>query len=210
MPLTSLREFTELMLTRDFPVKQQRRFLTTMNDEATRLTDLINDFLDLQRIESGRQVYGVVDTALLPLIQDVFTLFANSSDKHTFTLHIPDALPLVRIDVDRIRQVLTNLLSNAVKFSPDGGTITVSAQTQVNEIMIRVTDEGVGIPEDAIPHLFQKFFRVDNTATRKIGGSGLGLALIKQIVEAHGGQAWVESELGKGSTFSFSLPNVAA
>src|SRR5581483_8952578 len=208
-PLTSLRGFAELMLTRTFPVDQQRRFLTIMHDEATRLTDLINDFLDLQRIESGQQTYAFVHVALPPLLRDVISLFANSNDKHAFDLQVPETLPPVRLDTDRFRQVLTNLLSNAVKFSPNGGTIIVSVHNKGDTVEVQVRDEGVGIPADVIPQLFHKFFRVDNTETRKIGGTGLGLALVKQIIEAHGGQVWVDSELGKGSTFSFSLPNVA-
>ena len=205
-PLTSLRGFTELMLARDFPVDQQRRFLTIMKDEATRLTDLINDFLDLQRLESGRQRYVFADVALLPLLQEAVAPFVNGTEKHTLHLAVPDSLPTVRVDSGRIRQVLTNLLSNAIKFSPDGGTITVSAQNTEESVVVRVTDDGIGIPAEALPQLFDKFFRVDNTETRKISGTGLGLALVKQIVEAHGGQVRVESALGKGSTFSFSLP----
>jgi len=205
-PLTSLRGFTELMLARDFPVDQQRRFLTIMKDEATRLTDLINDFLDLQRLESGRQTYVFADVALLPLLQEAVAPFVNGTEKHTLHLAVPDSLPTVRVDSGRIRQVLTNLLSNAIKFSPNGGTITVSAQNTEESVVVRVTDDGIGIPAEALPQLFDKFFRVDNTETREISGTGLGLALVKQIVEAHGGQVRVESAPGKGSTFSFSLP----
>ena len=205
-PLTSLRGFTEIMLARDFPVDQQRRFLTIMKDEATRLTDLINDFLDLQRLESGRQTYVFADVALLPLLQEAVAPFVNGTEKHTLHLAVPDSLPTVRVNSGRIRQVLTNLLSNAIKFSPNGGTITVSAQNTEESVVVRVTDDGIGIPAEALPQLFAKFFRVDNTATRKISGTGLGLALVKQIVEAHGGQVRVESAPGKGSTFSFSLP----
>lgn len=208
-PLTSLRGFTELMLTRTFAVDQQRRFLTIIHDEATRLTDLINDFLDLQRIESGHQTYSFVHVPLLPLLRDVISLFMSSNSKHTFDLQVSETLPMVRLDSNRIRQVLTNLLSNAVKFSPNGGTIHVSAHDKGDVVEIHVIDEGVGIPADVIPQLFHKFFRVDNSETRQIGGTGLGLALVKQIIEAHGGRVWVISELGKGSTFSFSLPTVA-
>ena len=208
-PLTSLRGFTELMLTRDFPVDQQHRFLTIMNDEATRLTDLINDFLDLQRIESGRETYFFAHVALLPLLQEAIAPFVNGTEKHTLHLDVPDSLPPVRVDSGRIRQVLTNLLSNAIKFSPDGGTIIVSARNTRESVVVRVTDDGIGIPAEAIPQLFDKFFRVDNTETRKISGTGLGLALVKQIIEAHGGQVRVESASGKGSTFSFSLPSGA-
>jgi len=152
-PLTSLRGFTELMLARDFPVDQQRRFLTIMKDEATRLTDLINDFLDLQRLESGRQRYVFADVALLPLLQEAVAPFVNGTEKHTLHLAVPDSLPTVRVDGGRIRQVLTNLLSNAIKFSPDGGTITVSAQNTEESVVVRVTDDGIGIPAEALPQL---------------------------------------------------------
>ncbi len=207
-PLTSLRGFAELLLDREFPVDQQRHFLTIMYKEAARLGDLINDFLDLQRLESGRQTYFFSYVALLPLLQDALAPFLNNKEKHTFQLNILDSLLPVRLDTDRIRQVITNLLSNAVKFSPGGGTITVSVEDKGTAIEVRIADEGVGIPAAAIPQLFHKFFRVDNTETRKIGGTGLGLALVKQLVEAHGGQVGVESEIGKGSTFFFSIPIV--
>lgn len=144
--------------------------------------------------------------ALLPLLQEAVAPFVNGTEKHTLHLAVPDSLPTVRVNSGRIRQVLTNLLSNAIKFSPNGGTITVSAQNTEESVVVRVTDDGIGIPAEALPQLFAKFFRVDNTATRKISGTGLGLALVKQIVEAHGGQVRVESAPGKGSTFSFSLP----
>ncbi len=205
-PLTSLRGFTELMLTRDFPAEQQHRFLTIMNDEATRLTNLINNFLDLQRIESGQQPYSLANVEIAPLLRDVVALFANSSETHVFHLLAPDSLPPVRVDSGQIRQVLTNLLSNATKFSPSGGSITICAQRAGNSVEVRISDDGIGIPTEATPHLFNKFFRVDNTTTRQINGTGLGLALVKQIIEAHQGRVWVTSELGKGSTFAFSLP----
>lgn len=112
---------------------------------------------------------------------------------------------MVRADADRIQQVLANLLSNAVKFSPHGGTIRVEAEQQEEFVVVKLRDEGIGIMAEMIPQLFQKFFRVDNAATREIGGTGLGLVLVKQIIEAHGGQVWVESTQGEGSTFSFSL-----
>jgi CheY-like chemotaxis protein len=112
----------------------------------------------------------------------------------------------VQADKDRIRQVLSNLLSNAIKFSPHGGEVTVGVRQRGAYIETRVTDQGVGIPPEALPRLFSKFFRVDNSQTRHIGGTGLGLALVKEIVEGHQGRVWVESELDRGSTFFFTLP----
>lgn len=205
-PLASLRGFAELMLTREFPSSQRRQFLTIIQKEAIRLSDLINDFLDLQRIESGHQSYRLETVDLLPLLDDTLLLFSSDNKKHAFQINVP-RLPLaVCVDAGRIHQVLANLLSNAVKFSPNGGSIKIEAQQREEFVVVEITDEGIGISAEMVPQLFRKFFRVDNAATRKIGGTGLGLALVKQIIEAHGGQVWVESTLGKGSTFAFSLP----
>jgi signal transduction histidine kinase len=205
-PLTSLLGFTELMLERDFPQAQQRDLLSIMHRESLRLTNLINNFLDLQVIASGHSRYHFVETQLTPLLHEAVSLFAQSDGKHEWKLSVPEVLPPVHIDTERIYQVLANLVSNAVKFSPQSGTITVGAELQPTMIKVWVTDQGMGIPVEALPHLFTKFFRVDNEATRTVGGTGPGLALVKEIIEAHQGQVWVESTLGKGSTFSFTLP----
>jgi PAS domain S-box-containing protein len=205
-PLTSLRGFAELMLSRSFPEEKQRQFLSIIHQEATRLTNLINDFLDLQRMESGRQVYEFTTTPLTPLVRDALSVFINAPGKHAFFLDLTDDLPLVRVDADRIRQVLTNLLSNAVKYSPQGGPISVGARHDGSQATVWVADHGLGIPQDVQPQLFSKFFRVNNQETRSIGGTGLGLALVKEVVEAHDGRVWVKSTEGQGSTFFFSLP----
>jgi len=205
-PLTSLRGFTELMLKRDYPLQRQRELLSIIHNESIRLTNLINDFLDIQRTESGRQVYHFEIVSLPEFARQTLALFSAEERLHQFALDIPAALPPILADHDSLRQVLTNLLSNAIKFSPNGGTITVAAKLKVPFITVSVADQGVGIPADALPHLFNKFFRVDNQETRRIGGTGLGLALVKKIIEAHGGKVWVESTLGKGSTFFFTLP----
>lgn len=204
-PLTSLRGFAELMLTRTFSPEQQRQFLTIIHTESTRLTDLINDFLDLQRIETGKQNYRFEVTALEPLLQKAITLFDVNDKVHKFCIDVSPTLPPVRVDTDRIHQVLTNLLSNAIKFSPEGGAITVGARQDGAEIVVWVADSGIGIAPELHPKLFSKFFRVDNTATRSVGGTGLGLALVQNLIAAHGGRVWVDSAPGKGSTFFFTL-----
>lgn len=209
-PLTSLRGFTELMLKKEFTPAKQREFLTIIHNESVRLTNLINDFLDLQRMETGAQVYEFTAVHLSVLLHETVTTFFLENSQHRAQLQCGDALPLVRADTDRLRQVLANLLSNAIKFSPRGGTVTVGARVRDHAVEVWVADQGVGIPAEALPHLFTKFFRVDNRDTRSIGGTGLGLALVKQIIEAHGGRIWVESAMGQGSTFFFSLPLAAA
>jgi PAS domain S-box-containing protein len=204
-PMTSLLGFAELMLNRDLTPEKQREFLTVIHNEALRLTDLINDFLDLQRMEAGRQAYDFQSIEIAPLLRETLALFSGGEEKHTWRLEVPDSLPPVWADPDRIRQVLSNLLSNAVKFSPRGGGVTVGARQKGAHIEVQVADQGIGIPPEAVPSLFSKFFRVNNPETRHIGGTGLGLALVKEIMEAHAGQVWVESTLGQGSTFFFTL-----
>ncbi len=205
-PLTSLRGFAELMLGRDFPPAKQREFLTIIRNESVRLTTLINDFLDIQRMESGHQRYSFEVVDLVPLLREAIALFSDNEGKHRVQLDLPEALPRVWAAPDRLRQVLSNLLSNAIKFSPASTTVTVGALSKDTNVELWVADQGIGIEADHLPKLFTKFFRVDNKATRDIGGTGLGLALVKEIVEAHGGRVRVESEPDKGSTFFFSLP----
>ncbi|NOT58291.1 MAG: PAS domain S-box protein, partial [Deltaproteobacteria bacterium] len=205
-PLASLRGFTELMLERDFPLAQRREFLTIIQKESLRLTNLINDFLDLERSASGRQVYHFDQVALAPLLQETLAVIGAQSTRHPCHLELPATLPPVQGDATRLRQVVLNLLTNAIKYSPRGGAIRVGARLDKLKVVLWVADQGMGIPPDARTNLFQKFYRVDNAETRRIGGTGLGLALVKEIVQAHGGEVWVESVVGLGSTFFFSLP----
>ncbi len=205
-PLASLTGFAELMLGRDFPDERRRQFLTVMLQEGRRLTALINDFLDIQRLESGRQQFRPVPTPLGPLLQHAITT-AGEDSGHPIELDAPSSLPLVQADPDRLLQVVANLLSNARKYSPDGGVVRLAARAQEEWVLVSVEDQGLGLPPEALPRLFEKFYRVDNSDRRGIKGTGLGLAIVKQIVEAHGGRVRAESEgLGKGTRFSFTLP----
>ncbi|MBZ5600833.1 MAG: PAS domain-containing protein [Acidobacteriia bacterium] len=205
-PLTSLYGFAELMLTRDFPQERMRRFLHIIHRESRRLTELVNDFLDLERIAAGRERFHTRPMAIERVVREAAQLFSTGDGDHTLRLQVNQSLPLVSADGERVRQVLDNLLSNARKFSPRGSAIELSATEGVREVVISVRDRGIGIPEEALPKLFTRFFRVDNTATRKIGGTGLGLELSKRLVEGQRGRIWVSSRVGEGSTFSFSLP----
>lgn len=205
-PLASVRGFTELMLTRNFPPEKQRELLFIIQRETTRLTGLINDFLDLQRMEARQQNYQMADVDLAAILRTSVALFSNTVSLHTFQLEIPEQGPWIRADADRLHQLMINLLSNAVKFSPHGGEIGVGIRVHDDHVLVWVRDYGVGIAPEAVPKVFERFFRADNRDTRNIGGTGLGLALVKEIVIAHKGKAWVESTLGQGSTFFFTLP----
>ncbi|MBM4454758.1 MAG: PAS domain S-box protein [Chloroflexi bacterium] len=211
-PLTSLKGFTKLMLQGKVPDPEtQKEFLTIMYNQSEHLQRLIESLLEVSRIESGRfsikkeplQLKTVIHTA----VESVGSLIAQKG------MHVkeelPDTLPEIEGDQGRLMQVVVNLLSNAIKFSPDGSEITVKAENTGDEILVHVTDQGVGIPEEAQPRLFQRFYQVDGSATRSAGGSGLGLYISRQIVDAHAGRVWVKSKEGKGSTFSFSIPKKA-
>jgi len=204
-PLASILGFAELMLKKPPGEEKGKKYLATIHKEAERLSDLINDFLDLQRIENGRFEFNKTPVDLGKLIKDSIELYR--SNKHNFILELDQELPVVNTDPDRVAQVLRNILSNAVKYSPEGGDIIVKAiQRSNDEVQVSVTDNGLGIPEEAQKNLFQPFFRVDNSDRRQIGGTGLGLAICKEIINVLGGNIWFNSVHGKGSTFYFTLP----
>jgi signal transduction histidine kinase/CheY-like chemotaxis protein len=208
-PLASLVGFAELLLDRDSAEQQRRQYLTVMLQEGRRLTALINDFLDLQRMESGRQSVAPVPTDLRTLLTQAVDA-AGDYPERPIALTVEDNLPLALADPGRIQQVVANLLSNARKYSPAGGAVEVSARPDNGAVVVTVQDHGLGIPKDALPCLFEKFYRVDNSDRRAIKGTGLGLAVVKQLVESHGGRAWAESDgPGEGSRFAFTLPCAA-
>lgn len=208
-PLASVLGFAELLLHRELKPERQRKYVSTIYQEARRLTALINDFLDLQRMESGKQVYDMQPLELPALLRETIDTLSMGQDRHRF-IYDCDAADstdsTILGDRDKMTQVFTNLLSNAVKYSPNGGDIRVRCERSGNRVIVTVKDEGLGIPEEAIPQLFTKFFRVDNTDRREIGGTGLGLAIVKEIVGRHKGDIAVQSEPGKGSTFTIALP----
>lgn len=206
-PLQSISGFVKLILRGEVPDPEtQQEFLQIINRESQYLGNLINDLLDMSRLESGR---FEIKKQLLPIrdiITDVIKSFHSLARDKAVALSedIPTKLPEIEADGDRMRQVIMNLLSNAVKFSDPGGSVTVKVESQNGELLFQVTDQGIGIPEEAMPHLFERFYQAEDKLAR--GGAGLGLYISKQIIEAHGGSIWAESQAGKGSTFSFTLP----
>ncbi len=208
-PLTSLRGYAELLLSREFPKDKQNKFVKIIHDETHRLNKLINDFLDIRRMESGNQSYDFTHLQLVPLIEEVLMHFKQTAGNFDWHVQLPDSLPPVYADRDRIHQVMTNLLSNAVKFTEQGKGIAIGARQQGSSVVVWVKDEGPGIPKYDQANLFDKFYRATVSDQHKLQGSGLGLSIVKEIVNAHEGRVWLESESGKGSTFSFSLPTAS-
>ncbi|KZZ83348.1 ATP-binding protein [Bacillus sp. SJS] len=207
-PLASVLGFTELMLHKELKPERQKKYLTTIFQEAKRLTSLINDFLDVQRMEAGKQTYEKKYDDLFPLLQQLAELQQIHAAQHLIKLERMTEQTLVLGDKDKLSQVFSNLISNAIKYSPNGGNIEILVYEEEQYLNISVKDEGLGIPPEAMDKLFNKFYRVDNSDRRRIGGTGLGLAIVKEIVKAHEGMISVQSELGKGSVFTVRLPLV--
>lgn len=203
-PLSSLSGYIELLLNRELPPDKRQRFLETMSREAQRLTDLLTDFLDIQRMEHGQQTYKEDYFSLNALVREVVERFRETS-RHAIHLDDVETTLMLVADQAKIEQVLINLISNALKYSPEAEEIEVRIRKEGHHALVSVHDYGIGIPEHAFEQLFQKFYRVDNSDTRKIGGTGLGLSICKEIIESHGGSIEVESTTGKGSVFTFTL-----
>jgi PAS domain S-box-containing protein len=209
-PLTAIKGFTDLLLDGDAGEmnEEQEEYLQTIQSNVDRLVTLINDLLDVARIESGRVKLNVEALDLLPLVESVVaTLHPLILGKsQTLAVDVTPDLPQVNGDKDRVVQVLTNLVSNAYKYTPAGGAIRVEAARVGDLARIAVHDNGIGIAPEDLARLFSRFYRVDSSLTREIGGTGLGLSIVKSIVELHGGTVSVESTPGAGSTFAFTLP----
>ncbi|HEX5773113.1 MAG TPA: ATP-binding protein [Geomobilimonas sp.] len=205
-PLTAMLGFTEFMLENEVAREEQQTYLGTMQRETLRLNELIGNFLDLQRLNARRQSFVFSPLAIEAVVGEAIALFQAVSEKHHLVIDCPPDLPKVRGDGTQLYHVLTNLISNAIKYSPYGGTVTVGAHLEEGMVIVRVRDEGIGIPTEELERVFERFYRVDNTDRRTIGGTGLGLSLVREIVHAHQGRAWVESKPGKGSSFYIALP----
>jgi signal transduction histidine kinase len=204
-PLSGVLGFTKLLLTRDFDSETRRHYLGIIDAQARRLAELIDDFLDMRRIEEGRfeRAQELVD--MVTLLREEAQLYSLQSPKHRLAVEVgPRPLPVMG-NPDRLRQVIGNLISNAIKYSPQGGIVEISAEAENGSVRVEIRDEGMGIPLSQQPQIFTKFFRGDAAASG-ISGTGLGLAVSRDIVESHGGRIGFTSAEGEGTTFFVELP----
>ena len=207
-PLTSIKGFATTLLADDvrWEPEQQRDFLQTIDEEADKLTDMIEQLLNLSRIESGTLRVEPTPQQLNAILESTRRQLDALTVDHTLQVAIPADLPPVQADAQRVGQVLTNLVGNAAKYSPAGTSITVEACRQDSVVKVSVSDQGTGIAPEDLPHVFEAFRRGGDNNARQTKGAGLGLAICKGIVEAHGGGIWIEPRTTPGTTVSFTLP----
>jgi PAS domain S-box-containing protein len=180
--------------------------LQVIEDEADRLTELIENLLDATRLQAGKLALRFEPLQLDQLAGQLVERFKTQTTEHTFKVTFPRKFPVVQGDEKRLTQVLSNLLNNAIKYSPNGGSITVSGEALDHAVKIAVSDQGIGLPQNEEERVFERFYRVDNALSRETQGAGLGLYIVRSIVEAHGGRIWADSTPGRGTTINFTIP----
>jgi two-component system phosphate regulon sensor histidine kinase PhoR len=208
-PLTAIQGFAETLLSGALEdPANRRRFVEIIRDHATRLARLTEDLLELSRIEAGELKLEFQPVSVQQLVEscvETAGLKARAKEQGLRWM-LPNGLPQVMGDANRLQEVLQNLLDNAVQYTPSGGRIEVVARPADGQVVLTVSDTGIGIPQTEQSRIFERFYRVDAARSREAGGTGLGLSIARHIVEAHGGRIWVESTVGEGSRFHFSIP----
>jgi two-component system, OmpR family, phosphate regulon sensor histidine kinase PhoR len=205
-PLTAMLGFTEFLLDNEVEADKRRDILETIHKETERLNELIGNFLDMQRLKD--ETVPITESALSveEILNQSAKLFSFNKEMQRIVVECQPGLPLIIGDREKLYQVMLNLLSNACKYSPPGSLVTLGAIAGDGEIIFSVQDEGIGIPAEMREKVFERFYRVDNSDRRMAGGTGLGLALVKDIIEAHRGRVWIESNTPVGTKVLFTIP----
>ena len=208
-PLTNIKSYAETLLDSDIDPETTENFLQVINSEADRMTRLVRDLLVLSQLDhSSSKALKLEETNIAELVSDTVNIMRIEAQNRQLTMTYVSGseTPVIMADQDRMRQVVVNILSNAIKYTPAHGNVTVLCGQQENNVYVKISDSGIGIPEKDLPMLFERFYRVDKARSREMGGTGLGLAIAKEIVEAHNGSIDIESEYGKGTTVTIRLP----
>ena len=210
-PLTNIKSYAETIVETgsELPPELQKNFLNVIISEADRMTRIVQDLLTLSKIDYGKMEMNITRFPFAKAVQNVYEaarLNAEQNHGHTMTLTFDGDIPDVNGDRERLEQVITNIVSNAVKYTPNGGRIEMRCGTRGREVFVRVTDNGIGIPEKDLPRLFDRFYRVDKARSRESGGTGLGLSIAQEIVNQHKGRIEIASTYGKGTAVTITLP----
>jgi signal transduction histidine kinase len=204
--LTGIRGFSELICDEASTRQETTDFAEEINADALRLTRLITNLLDLERMQSGRNTLQRETRDLNKLLEDEAEYTQRLSIQHSFVLDLDTQLPAFPLDGDKIHEVVRNLISNAIKYSPKGGEIVIQSRMEGTLVHVSVQDQGIGIPAEALKWIFDPYSRINAAKTRYIEGTGLGLAIVREIIQVHGGQTWAESPAGQGTKVHFTLP----
>jgi PAS domain S-box-containing protein len=205
-PLTSIKAYTEALL--DMATEEQMKaFLKVIDEESDRLLFLINDLLNVSRIQSGKIKMRFTLIQPRAIVDEILSISKVHSEKHKLVLEIAEGLPEMMLDKEKLKEVMINLISNAIKYSPAGGDVNLRMRMDETNLRIEIQDHGIGIAKAHQSKLFEAFYRVDSSHTAAIPGTGLGLTIVKAIIEHHGGRTWFESEVGKGTTFFLLIPS---
>lgn len=209
-PLTNIKSYTETIIDAgdDLPPDMKSSFFGVILSETDRMTRIVQDLLTLSRFDYGKMEMNFSDFGIAEAVQNVYNavIIDAQNHGHELILDMEKDLPVIHADKERMEQVVMNIVSNAIKYTPDGGRIEISAWTMDDRVSISVSDNGVGIPEEDQPRLFDRFYRVDKARSREAGGSGLGLSIVKEIVQAHNGVIDIKSRQGEGTTMTVTLP----
>lgn len=208
-PLTAMLGFLEFVIDNQVDEEQLKDYHIIMHKEGERLSEMIDNYLDMQRLKAKLHEYHFKPLDVGTLLENAISIFASPSARHSIVVQAPADLPPVLGDDVLLHQALSNLLSNAIKYSPEGSEVVIAARHEAKAVIVSVQDQGPGVPPEALDKIFDLFYRVEGTSRRHVTGTGLGLALVKEIVGAHQGQVWAESTAGQGSTFYVLLPVAA-
>jgi signal transduction histidine kinase len=204
-PLTAMRGFAETLLEDDPPEDLRRDFLGSIRANTLRLQHLVDDLLDLSRLESGGWVAMEELVDLKPVVEEVWGSFRSKASERGLSFSV-EGEALLLADDQGVTQVVRNLIDNAIQYTPRDGSIAVEITGKEGMARLEVRDTGIGIPTSSLPRIFERFFRVDPARSRAEGGTGLGLAIVRHLVESMGGEVWAESELGQGTSIFVTLP----
>jgi signal transduction histidine kinase len=207
--LTGIQGFSEVMRDEDFTLQEMKEFAANIHQDAQRMTRMITDLLDLDRLEAGVTPLKNEKLDLRAIIKPVAELVRQQTTHHRFRYAFDDPLPAISGDADKLTQVFTNLITNAVKYAP-GGEIVLSVHRQGEYVQVKIQDHGIGIQEHLLEQIFERHSHIDASRSRYIKGAGLGLPIVRQIIQMHGGKVWAESVYGDGATFHVALPVVDA